>query len=297
VEAEARELARTAEVTVITAAADGARSGCERGAPLVHRLDGGSAFGWPGLAARVRERPWRIASALTWMHRVRALVTSLPAFDRVVCHWAVPAALSLLWPPRGHRAVPLEIVSHGADVRLLAALPAPPRHALLGALVTRAASWRFVSESLRDELFSAASPAHAMRLAGIACVSPAAIELHDVEERRAALRESEGAGPLYVVVGRLVASKRFDRALDRVARESAANARVVVVGDGPERGRLEAQARALGVDARFVGKTSRQEALAWIAAADGLLHASQREGLSTVVREAEALGVPVHLVP
>jgi teichuronic acid biosynthesis glycosyltransferase TuaC len=68
---------------------------------------------------------------------------------------------------------------------------------------------------------------------------------------------------------------------------------LVVVGDGPERSRLEALARARGVDARFVGRVPRDEALAWIGAADVLIHASEAEGLSTVVREAEALGTPV----
>jgi glycosyltransferase involved in cell wall biosynthesis len=310
VEAEARELASAAEVTVITATANGL-SGRSEATPVVYRLDGGSAFGWPGLAARVREQPWRIASVLGWMQRVRSLVASLAPFDRIVCHWAVPSALPLLFPSPLRRrrgvggevlgalpqAVPLEIVSHGADVRLLARLPPPARQPLLEALVARAVRWRFVSASLRDELLAVATPAQALRLASIACVSPALIEVHDVKERSSSLRQNEGAGPLYVVVGRLVAGKRFDRALDQVASLELPDARVVVVGDGPERRRLEARARTLGVDARFVGKTSREEALAWIAAADGLFHASKHEGLSTVVREAEALGVPVHLVP
>jgi glycosyltransferase involved in cell wall biosynthesis len=44
---------------------------------------------------------------------------------------------------------------------------------------------------------------------------------------------------------------------------------------------------------RFVGAVPREEALAWIGAADALLFASRAEGLSTVVREAEALGIRV----
>jgi teichuronic acid biosynthesis glycosyltransferase TuaC len=70
----------------------------------------------------------------------------------------------------------------------------------------------------------------------------------------------------------------------------------VVVGDGPERGRLVALARLRKIDARFVGRLPRPDALAWIGAADVLLHASRTEGLSTVVREANALGVPALLV-
>jgi hypothetical protein len=42
-----------------------------------------------------------------------------------------------------------------------------------------------------------------------------------------------------------------------------------------------------------VGQTPRTEAIAWIAASDELVIASSAEGLSTVAREAEALGVAV----
>jgi glycosyltransferase involved in cell wall biosynthesis len=65
-----------------------------------------------------------------------------------------------------------------------------------------------------------------------------------------------------------------------------------VVGDGPLRPRLERQALSSKLDAIFVGRTTRNVALAWIAAADMVLHASEAEGLSTVKREAEALGIP-----
>ncbi len=44
---------------------------------------------------------------------------------------------------------------------------------------------------------------------------------------------------------------------------------------------------------RFLGTTSRREALSWIGAADELVHASRIEGLSTVIREAERLGTSV----
>jgi teichuronic acid biosynthesis glycosyltransferase TuaC len=84
----------------------------------------------------------------------------------------------------------------------------------------------------------------------------------------------------------------MNRVVDFVATELAPATRLVVVGDGPLRSRLEGHARARGVDALFVGKTTREEALAWILAADVVLHASRAEGLSTVEREARALGVP-----
>jgi glycosyltransferase involved in cell wall biosynthesis len=193
--------------------------------------------------------------------------------------------------------VPLEIVSHGADVRTLVGLPALVRRRAIAALLEDATSWRFVSQSLLDDLARSLSGREAERLAAMARVEPAALDMPDVRARSSE-RKALHIGPLYALVGRLVPSKRFDKALEALAARGSGRdgSRVVVVGDGPERGRLEAQARRLGLDAEFVGKTSREEAIAWIGASDALVHASRTEGLSTVVREAETLGVPVELV-
>jgi glycosyltransferase involved in cell wall biosynthesis len=71
---------------------------------------------------------------------------------------------------------------------------------------------------------------------------------------------------------------------------------LVVIGAGPERKRLEALAKKQGVDARFMGALDRDQALASIAASEALVFASEAEGCSTVVREAEGLGVRVERV-
>ena len=101
--------------------------------------------------------------------------------------------------------------------------------------------------------------------------------------------------------GRLVASKRVDKVIDYVATSPNHGTRrdertLVVLGDGPERAQLERLARAWRMDVRFLGTVSRRETLGWIGAADELVHASRAEGLSTVVREAEHLGVPVTIL-
>lgn len=290
VESEARRLARDADVRVVTTGSPRSVSG-DQDAVTVWRGGGGSAFGWPGVAARVRENPLRLVSAASWAQRARATLRGQPGVDRIVAHWALPSA----FPIAVGLGVPLEIVSHGGDVRLLTQLPSLARSAALDRLLRDAHRWRFVSHALHDELAASLSSHHRARLAAIAFVAAPAIDLPDVAAETARRRNARGEGRLVVCVGRLVASKRFDRALDHVARESRAGrkASVVVVGDGPDRARLETQARTLGVDVRFVGRATREDALAWIGAADGLLHASRAEGLSTVVREAEALGVPV----
>ncbi len=247
----------------------------------------GGAFGWPGTAARLRERPGRALEATRWVLSARTRVAGLDA-DLVVAHWAVPCA----WPIGVAACGRLEVVSHGGDVRLLAALPRVARNHVARAIASRASAWTFASEALLQELLLAVDGAARARVERIARVSAPLIELPDVRDAIDRLRRQLGPTRAAVSVGRLVASKRIDRAIEHVARTRTVDA-LVVVGDGPERARLEHLARARGIDARFVGALGRTAALAWIGAATELLHASAAEGLSTVVREAEALGTRV----
>ena len=110
----------------------------------------GAAFGWPGLAARVRERPLRLAGAAAWVARARGAVAR-GGFDRVLAHWAVPSA----WPVVMRKGPALEVVSHGGDVRLLARLRAWCARGSCGRIATRAERWRFVSRSLEEQLLEA----------------------------------------------------------------------------------------------------------------------------------------------
>jgi teichuronic acid biosynthesis glycosyltransferase TuaC len=269
VRAEARAIERTgAEVVVLAPPA-------------------GGAFGWPGVAARIREKPWRALYAARWVTVATQRVRNLDV-DRLVCHWALPSA----WPI-GHGArAPIEVVSHGGDVRLLSALPASLRCHLTRTIAARCAEWRFVSDSLALGLLRAVDRPTASLVERVAVVRPAPIELPDVAATIRRLRRDLPGARTAVSVGRLVESKRVDRAIAHVATSGEFDA-LVVVGDGPERDRLERLARETGARTVFVGVVPRREALGWIGAADALLHASAAEGLSTVVREAEALGTRV----
>jgi len=273
VRAEARELERQGHTVEVVAPAPG------------------GAFGWPGVAARVRERPARVFDAVRWTADARARVARSRA-DRVVAHWVVPCA----WPISLGSPAELELVSHGGDVRLLAGMPRALRERVVRDLTARATTWRFVSEALKTALLERLTQDARARVEAIAVVRPASLEMPDVRDAIARRRGQLAGARVAVSVGRLVASKRVDRAIDHVARTRDVDA-VVIVGDGPERGRLEAHARARGVDARFVGVVPRQEALAWIGAAEHVLFASEAEGASTVLRECEALGTRVVVVP
>lgn len=261
---------------------------------------GRSAFGWPGLAARLRAQPLRAIDAAHWVVGACARLRRLRV-DRVVAHWCVPSAwpIAILaaarWPPSLRRAIPeprLDVVSHGADVRLLAAMPPRAACKIVSAVAERASSWTFPSHATRLDLFAAVDAKTGAAVDRISEVRAPPIEMPDVSTAIAALREQLGTRRVAVSVGRLVIGKRVDRAIEYVARTRAAEV-LVVVGDGPDRPRLEALARDRGIDARFVGKVDRPQALAWIGAANALIHASQAEGLSTVLREAAALGTPV----
>jgi glycosyltransferase involved in cell wall biosynthesis len=169
------------------------------------------------------------------------------------------------------------------------------RTRLVEELLLGATAWRFVSASLLTALLESLSKELAARASTIARVEASPIELPDVSPAAKERRARHEGVELAVCVGRLVAQKRVDRVVDFVAARATAT-RLVVVGDGPLRGRLETYALRRGVDALFLGRTARDEALAWIAAADFVVHASEAEGRSTVEREAQALGVPFRFV-
>ena len=107
--------------------------------------------------------------------------------------------------------------------------------------------------------------------------------------------QAVSGGEDWLYVGRLIEHKGVDILLHALARAhaTAADRPLWVVGDGPARGRLEAQAKELGVDARFVGFASRDELPAyWEKAAAIVLPSTQGEGLPNALLEAMAAGIP-----
>jgi glycosyltransferase involved in cell wall biosynthesis len=100
-----------------------------------------------------------------------------------------------------------------------------------------------------------------------------------------------------LVVGRLHPSKGFDVALHALAqcRSAGVDAFLTVLGDGPERGALEAVAASLHLAGHvsFRGSVPEQDVRATMGSADIFLLPSHAEPLGVVVMEAMALGTPV----
>ena len=104
-----------------------------------------------------------------------------------------------------------------------------------------------------------------------------------------------------VTVGRLITHKRVDEAIRVVdlLRGRGRDASLVVIGDGPERERLEQLAAHLGLSAQvsFLGALDADEEVwAWLRAARVVVSPSDREGFGLVVAESLALGTPVACV-
>ncbi|MBI5536809.1 MAG: glycosyltransferase family 4 protein [Deltaproteobacteria bacterium] len=288
VRAEALELASQGhEVQVIAPAPEHPHAECDPGVLRLWSTPHGGAFGWPGAVSRLSAHPWRAAGAVAFMTLARARLRSLCP-ERVVAHWIVPCAhpIALSGAPDAE----LQVVAHGADVRALLRLPAVVRQRILASLLQGNAHIRFVAHALRDSLAAVLPDSLRQRLAAQSSVRPASLGVPDVSERARALRRACNKPIMVTAVGRMVPSKRIDLAI------SAANllhpsVHLNVVGDGPELRRLRALDQAGNVT--FLGQVQRDEALAWIAASEVLVHASCAEAAPTVVREARTLGTPV----
>lgn len=100
-------------------------------------------------------------------------------------------------------------------------------------------------------------------------------------------------GKLIVAIGRLTKQKGFDFLLPAFAQVASRNDRLAILGEGEDRGKLEAQVKALGIAERIVMPGFVKEPERWLAHADMFVLSSRWEGFGHVIVEAMASGVPV----
>lgn len=115
---------------------------------------------------------------------------------------------------------------------------------------------------------------------------------------RGAARGSLGLAPDDLVVaalGRLRPEKGYDTALRAMVEVTKAEprARLVIIGDGPERARLERLARRLGLGDRAAFAGQRDDVPRLLVAADCMVVPSRFEGFGLAAAEGMAAGLPV----
>jgi glycosyltransferase involved in cell wall biosynthesis len=265
----------------------GAPETLERGGPLAWAQ---ALFFWAALCERARAR------ARHW--------------DRIVAHWLVPCGLAA-------RAVaphlPLTAYAHSGDVALLERIPGG---ATLGRRLAREIDdLIFVSSDLKRR-FTRLTGIAAGRLApplarplgstsgGASAVPGWATETPRWLAFQRTLADS--ASPIVLSVGRLVPIKGFDVLLRSVALAAAADStsrrhriKVVILGEGPERRRLEAMATRLEIDLCLPGVVPRDDVPRWMSFADLYVQPSRplssgrTEGLPVATLEALSAGLRV----
>lgn len=101
------------------------------------------------------------------------------------------------------------------------------------------------------------------------------------------------SGRTVLAIGRLHHQKDFGLLLRAWARADRGGARLVIVGDGPDREALMAQAEETGIAASVTFAGYQADIVPWLAEADLFVLSSRYEGLPAVLLEAMAFNCPV----
>lgn len=123
----------------------------------------------------------------------------------------------------------------------------------------------------------------------------AAPDVLDLARLTALFPGDDPVSPIVAAAGRLSPEKGFDVFAEAAGRVAKLHPHVgfVLFGDGPERAKIEARVRDLGLTGRFVMPGFTRELDRFVPWADVLVIPSHTEGLPNVGLEASAAGVPV----
>jgi len=254
-----------------------------------------------GIMANVNRNPLAKIQApflLWWFRRAVQRLLRNYHFDAVNTHWLVPAGWAA-GPVAAQAGTRHLLTVHAADVFLLQRVPWGRR---VAARVVATADKVFADSEFTIEETS--------RLVGHdvdAVAATAGVDVATFAPARAPAEAKAELGwpqaPAVLFVGKMVEKKGLNYLIQAMAkiRSAAPTARLVAVGDGPRRARLQALTRKLGLaDAvAFVGPQSHEELKLMYNAADVLAVPSivardgETEGMPTVILEAFAAACPV----
>jgi len=226
----------------------------------------------------------------------RALIQALaPVLDAIRRDFAFDVIDASFFFPDGPTAValgqrygvPVSIKARGADIHHWGRVG--PTAAQVLAAGRAANGLLAVSSAMRDDMVALGMPGDRIRVHHTG-VDAAAFR----PRNRAAAKARLGVGgPAILSLGALIPRKGHDIVLRAVAM--LPGVALIIVGDGPERGRLEALAAELGITdrVRVMGSVAHHDLPDVIAAADVMALASSSEGLANAWIEALASGTPI----
>ena len=212
--------------------------------------------------------------------RIARMIDEGYDFDLIDAHYFYPDGVAAAMLARYFNK-PLVITARGSDITLLPQYALPRR--MIKWAANRADGVITVCHALREEVVALGVPQE--RVTSLR--NGVDLQLFRPVERK--------ANPLFTLltVGHLVPVKAQELIIAALPR--LADVRLVVAGDGPNRGMLEALARELGVEARvqFLGAVPQAQLRGHYGNADALVLASSREGWANVLLESMACGTPV----
>lgn len=158
------------------------------------------------------------------------------------------------------------------------------------AAIGRALEDRGMPRAYRRALFLCISPSTASAVGALG-VPPDRIRVMPMGAHSSAEEHDErSSSPLFLSLGRLVPYKRLDVLLGIWEEvRSQVGGRLVIAGDGPERGKLE---RLAGEGVELRGRVSEDEKQRLLNSAWLLVHSAIHEGWGMVISEAAHAGTP-----
>lgn len=216
---------------------------------------------------------------------VRRLLSRGLKIDAIDAHYVYPDGVAAVWLGR-RLGLPVVVTARGSDVTLYPDYAIP--RWLIRRTIAKVDQLVAVSEALKRTLVSLGASQDRVTVLRNG-VDPALFRPLPRDEARAKLQLQRR---MIVSVGHLIERKGHHRVI--AALSALPDVALVIVGEGPEHGRLQALAERLRVAERvhFAGAVRQAELPLYYSAAEALVLASSREGWANVLLEAMACGTP-----